>query len=195
MLITILVILVFLGIWLLLIYVRKSLWDTVHRNLLDLEDHFEGKVIRKSFLARPVFHGKINDVLLTLNFSTEKTANGRLTYIDISYDLSTKISLTISAQNWLDEQNAGEQEDFTTILNDHGTTFLVRPVSKPEIQQLLKQDIFKAFINEFNDLAYFFSGKTGILCEFKTDQIAVACELDRLKKRLDLIDGLARAIH
>lgn len=195
MVIILLISFLLLAIWLVLIYLRKSLWDQVHRNLLDFEDHFEGKVIRKSFLQRPVFHGRINGVLLTLNFSSEKTSAGRLTYIDISYDLTTKISLTISSEKWLINQNAGEQEDFTTIENVHGTRFLIRPISKQPIKQLIRHEIFNQFINEFNDLAYFFSGKTGILCEYVTDQVAQATEFVHLKKRLELIDQFAKAIH
>ena len=41
-----------LGIWGLLIYIRKTMWDAVHRSLLDLEDAYEGTVVRRSFAAR-----------------------------------------------------------------------------------------------------------------------------------------------
>jgi len=189
------VIAIILLIWFVLVYVRKSMWDAVHRNLLDLEDYFEGKVIRNSILARPVFHGNINGTLITLNFSTEKTKNGRVTYINISYDLTTKFSLTLSSEEWLNEQDAGEQEDYTKVKNNYGQTFLIRPFSKDEVKQIINKEVFIDFINQFSNLTYFFSGKTGILCEFKTEQIAKETEIANLENRFMLIDKLSRAIH
>lgn len=195
MYIFIITITIILLIWFVLVYVRKSMWDAVHRNLLDLEDIFEGKVIRTSILARPVFHGKINGILITLNFSTEKTQKGRITYINISYDLTSKFSLTLSAEEWLAEQGAGEQEDHTKVKNKNGKTFLIRPISNPEVKELISDKVFTDFIDQFSNLAYFFSSKNGILCEFMTEHFAKETEIASLEKRFLLIDKLARAIH
>ncbi len=181
--------------WIILLYIRKSLWDVVHRNLLALEDNFEGKIIRKSFLARPVFHGKINGAQVTLSFSSAKSANGRVTYLNISYDLPTKTSLTLSAKNWLEEQNAGELDDYTTLENDYGEKFIIRPISNKIVKQLTEDTILMEFINEFRNLAYYFSGKTGILCEYIIDQTAEATKFDQLNKRLLLIEKLTKKIQ
>ena len=181
--------------WIILVYIRKSLWDVVHRNLLALEDHFEGKIIRKSFLAQPVFHGKINDSQVTLSFSTAKSTKGRITYLNISYDLLTKTSLTLSAKNWLEEQNAGELDDYVALENDYGEKFILRPISNKLVKALAEDKILLEFMNEFRDLAYYFSGKTGILCEYIIEQVAEATEFDQLYKRLILIKKLTRAIQ
>ena len=182
-------------VWIILLYIRKSLWDVVHRNLLALEDNFEGKIIRKNFLARPVFSGKINDSQITLSFSSAKSANGRITYLNISYDLPTKTSLTLSSKKWLEEQNAGELEDYTLVENDYGEKFVIRPISNNSVKQLVENTILLEFINEFRDLAYYFSGKTGILCEFIVDQAAEATKFDQLHKRLVLIEKLTKAVQ
>ena len=194
MLIFIIICAVILMIWIVLIYIRKSLWDVVHRNMLALEDNFEGKIIRKSFLARPIFHGKINSSQMTLSFSSAKSAGGRVTYLNISYDLPTKTSLTLSAEKWLEEQNAGELNDYSTVKNDYGEKFIIRPISDKLVKQLLKKTILLEFINEFRDLAYFFSGKTGILCEYIVDQAAEATQFEQLNKRLLLIEKLTKTI-
>jgi hypothetical protein len=182
-------------VWIILLYIRKSLWDVVHRNMLALEDNFEGKIIRKSFLARPVFSGKINDAQITLSFSSAKSANKRVTYLNIGYDLPTKTSLTLSTKKWLEEQNAGELEDFETVENDYGEKFIIRPISNNAVKQLVENTILLEFINEFRDLAYYFSGKTGILCEFIVDQAAEATKFDQLHKRLVLIEKLTKAVQ
>jgi hypothetical protein len=162
--------------------------------MLALEDNFEGKIIRKSFLARPVFSGKINDAQITLSFSSAKSANKRVTYLNIGYDLPTKTSLTLSTKKWLEEQNAGELEDFETVENDYGEKFIIRPISNNIVKQLIKNSVLLEFINEFRDLAYYFSGKTGILCEYIVEEAAEATQFEQLKKRLLLIEKLTKAI-
>lgn len=195
MLIFIIICSVILITWIILLYIRKSLWDMVHRNLLALEDNFDGRIIRKNFLARPVFHGKIKHIHVTLSFSSARSANGRLTYLNISYNLPTKTSLTLSAKKWLEEQNAGGLDDYTIIENDYGEKFIIRPISNKIVQQLIKNTIIIEFINEFRDLAYYFSGKTGILCEYIIDQAVQATQFDQLNKRLLLIEKLTKAIQ
>ncbi|MEJ2546059.1 MAG: hypothetical protein P8Y99_18505 [Calditrichaceae bacterium] len=138
-------------VWIILLYIRKSLWDVVHRNMLALEDNFEGKIIRKSFLARPVFSGKINDAQITLSFSSAKSANKRVTYLNIGYDLPTKTSLTLSTKKWLEEQNAGELEDFETVENDYGEKFIIRPISNNIVKQLIKNSVLLEFISNLKN--------------------------------------------
>lgn len=195
MLIIIIISILILVTWIILIYIRKSLWDVVHRNLLALEDNFEGKIIRKSFLARPVFYGKINGTQVTLSFSSAKSTNGRVTYLNISYDLPTKTSLTLSTKKWLEEQNAGKLEDYSTLENDYGENFILRPISDKLVKTIAKKKILLDFMNEFRDLAYYFSGKTGVLCEYTIDQAAEATKFEQLNKRLLLIEKLTRAIQ
>jgi hypothetical protein len=195
MLIFIIIVAVTILAWIILIYVRKSLWDIVHRNLLALADNFEGKVIRKNFLNRPVFHGKVDETPLTLSFSTAKSDKGRITYLNISLDLPTKTSLTLSAKKWLEEQNAGELKDFVELENDYGEKFIIRPASNMTVKNLMNENILREFINEFRDLAYFFSGRTGVLCEYIIERAAESTGFDQISKRLLMIKNLSRAVQ
>ncbi|MBN1407079.1 MAG: hypothetical protein JW956_04790, partial [Calditrichaceae bacterium] len=106
-----------------------------------------------------------------------------------------KTSLTLSAKKWLEEQNAGELNDYSTLENDYGEKFILRPISETKVKQVTENPILLEFINEFRDLAYYFSGKTGILCEYIVDQAAEATTFDQLKRRLILIEKLTKAIQ
>ena len=171
-------IIVILLLWILLIYIRKTMWDAVHRNLLDLEDHFEGKVMRRSFATRPFFHGKINGHNLTINFSTAKSDKRRLTYLDISYALNSKFSFTLSNRDWLEKQDAGELQDVQYFKNSAGTEFVVRPVSDKQVTGFVKSDLFLEIIDELDDLAYIFAGQSGLLCEFISEEIIKTTEFE-----------------
>lgn len=183
-----------LGTWGLLIYIRKTMWDAVHRNLLDLEDAFEGSILRRSFAARPVFNGRINNRALTINFSTEKTDSRRRTYIDISIDSGSKVSCTISNKEWLDSQNPDKIEDFISIENSKRQEFIVRPASNKAVKELIKQDVFQELINVIPGLAYVFTGKTGIICELFTEEIVKATEFENMEKNLQILQRFSRVL-
>ncbi len=176
-----------LVIWSLLIYIRKTMWDAVHRNLLDLEDAYEGSIIRRSFAARPIFNGRINNRALTINFSTEKTKNTRRTYIDISIDKGPKVSCTISNKKWLDSQGPDTIEDFITVQNNKGLDFIVRPASNKSVKNLTNETVFRDLIDEMPGLAYIFTGKSGIICELFTEEIVKATEFVKMEKNLQIL--------
>ena len=49
---TFLIIIIFI---VLINYLRKLHWDSIHFNLLALADEIEGEIFRRNFMARPVF--------------------------------------------------------------------------------------------------------------------------------------------
>ncbi|MCK5852685.1 hypothetical protein KAH27_06600, partial [bacterium] len=53
-------ILIIILVLFILIWIRKTLWDAIHRNLLDFEDNHKGQVARRNIFNRPVFSGHIN---------------------------------------------------------------------------------------------------------------------------------------
>lgn len=187
-------ILFILLIWFSLIYVRKSMWDTVHRNLLDLEDHFNGKVIRRSALSRPIFHGKINGREITLNFSTEKLESGRISYVDISYNIPARFTCTVAKKSWLEKQQAGKLEDFLEIQNDSGETVIIRPASSEEVQNMKQAPQLINLINHLSRLSYIFINSTGLLCEFESSEIARDTEFAKLSTTLELIEELGARV-
>ncbi len=181
-------------LWALLIYLRKTMWDAVHRNLLELEDHYEGQVMRASFANRPYFHGKIDNIHFTLNFSTGKMNGQRVTYIDCSIEQSAPVSFSLSSKEWLLKQNAGEIEDGRELQNQSGQVFVLRPASDKKVSQYISNNIFNEFLEEFPDLAYFFAGQSGIICEWMTEEVIKSTEFENLDIRLQIIKQLGEQI-
>ncbi|RLD14293.1 hypothetical protein DRI50_05650 [candidate division KSB1 bacterium] len=182
-----------IAIWGLLLYVRKSQWDTIHRNLLDLEDNYEGKVIRRGFAARPFFYGKINGHSLTLNISSEKLGKERLNYFDISWGMPTSESFTISEKGWLSKHRDQEVAVLPEIENDYGQKFALIHKDPEKAKEIMQHPAVKPFINDCKSLCYIFLGKTGIICEFSAENLAEASKYESLKKRFELIKTLGEA--
>ncbi len=182
-------------LWGFLVYSRKSLWDVVHRNLLDLEDTYEGQVMRRSFLARPVFYGKVNGREITINFSNEKLDGKRITYIDITFDIHASFSCTIAGSAWLKKQQNGEAEDFVLVQNERGKELLVRPASDKKVQRLLKTEEFQNVINGFADLAYLFVNRHGLICEYQTEELAKATEFEQLNPKIQHLEKLEKVLQ
>ncbi len=188
------VVLLLLLTWAGLIFLRKSLWDVVHRNLLDLEDRYNGKIIRNSFAARPIFHGQISGDELTINFSTAKSKSGRKTYIDISLNVSADFSLTITEKNWQQEQDGNTPENSYELSLNNGNSYFLMPANSKKIVTLSSKKELKEILEKFNNLAYFFIGKSGIICEFWSDKIDRDTEFEIMQPRLEQIRGLLAII-
>jgi len=183
-------IVVLLLIWLFLIWIRKTMWDAVHRNLLDLEDLNSGKVTRRGFASRPLYHGVYKDRDVTINFSSEKNKGKRRTYVDISYAVHVAYTFTISAKEWMEERLDDSPMDFMEYTNASGTVFMVRPASEQNVQHLLEQAGVKKILDSWNDLAYLFAGKTGLIYEFSTEEVIKSSEAKALMQRLEQLNRL-----
>jgi hypothetical protein len=192
--IALLIVVIFLLVWAALVYLRKTMWDAVHRNLLDLEDKYEGKVFRRGFASRPIFHGKYKDAGLTVNFSSERSRDGRRTYIDISYERSASIPLTVSNKEWLDKQDAQDVKDYEIVKNRQTQEFLVMPVSNDIVKDLTLSRNFLNLLDDLEDLAYIFIGKTGMICEFISEQIVPDTKIEIFEKRIGVLDNLINEI-
>ena len=189
-----LAVLILLLAWAGLIFLRKSMWDVVHRNLLDLVDNYSGKIIRNSFAARPVFHGNFNGNDLTINFSTAKTNSGRKTYIDISLTVSSDFSLTVTEKKWQQEQGNEDPENAIELSPKNGTTFFIMPADSKNIKALAGNNNLKEIIGRFNNLAYFFIGKSGTICEFWSDKIDRDTQFEIMQPRLEQIQKLLEVL-
>jgi len=187
LLITALAFLMILLVWMGLIFLRKSLWDGVHRNLLDLEDNYDGKIIRNGFVSRPVFKGQINGVDVTINFSTAKSSSGRRTYIDFTLTISSNLTITIAEKNWLKEQNSENHTVNTELKINDDLTYVIMPPDNQKIERITAKEEFKRCLTKFDNLAYFFVGKSGTICEFWSEKIDRDTTFDVMKSRLDQI--------
>ncbi len=186
-------VLIFLGFWGLLLYVRKSQWDTIHRNLLDLEDNYDGKVIRRGFAARPFFYGKIHGYPITVNISSEKLGKERLNYFDISWGIPVQDSFTLAEYQWLKKHRDDQAENMHLMENVYGTKFAVIHKDKEKIHALSQHPTVQKFIDECDELCYVFLGKTGMICEFRADNLAEASKYENMNKRLELLKNLGEA--
>ncbi len=191
-----LILLVLFVLWGLMLYVRKSHWDIVHRNLLDLEDHYEGKVIRRGFAARPFFHGRVEGHPFTLNISTERLGEKRMNYIDISWGLPTKEAFTISEYEWLKKQRGNDKKtDLLLMKIASGKEFAFIHKNKEKLKKIMDNPAVREFISQFEDLCYVFLSKNGILCEFSSDNLAQATEFSLLNRRLHLLKNLGEVFQ
>ncbi len=186
LLIVSLVVVLLLLLWIGLIFLRKGMWDAAHRNLLDLEDRYGGQVIRNGFAARPVYKGKIHNRDITINFSSEKSRAGRVNYMDISIDADSALTLTIAESNWLKIQNP-EAPLSKTVVETDGARYHLMPDDNRKLQRLAGREAFVRAVGRFNNLAYFFIGKSGVICEFKMDNVARDTEFELLNTRLQNI--------
>ena len=177
-----------------MVLIRKSLWDTVHRNLLDIEDNYDGHVIRNGFAARPVFKGKIKGNDITINFSTAKTRSGRKTYIDFTLTTASRISLTIAEKNWLVEQNRENSSEKQEILLKNNTSYMVISSEASKIKKIISQSDFVDTLEHIENMAYFFVGKTGTICEFWSDQIDRDTQFEKMEQRLEKVYKLLSLI-
>jgi len=166
------------------------MWDAVHRNLIDLEDHYSGKIIRSGFAARPVFHCKLNNQDLTINFSTARTKSGRKTYIDFSLTISSSVSITIAEKEWLAEQDSNNANSDSVIYINDDLHYIVLPANNRKIQKILERPDFRKTLQKFDKMAYLFVGKSGTICEFWTDKIDRDTEFTLMKNRIDQIQLL-----
>lgn len=178
---------VLLLLYLVMLFVRKSLWDAVHRNLLDIEDHYNGKVIRNGFASRPVFKGRFEDNDITINFSSAKTKAGRRTYIDFTLTGASPFSLTIAEKNWLDEQNSTNNNPKEEIVLKNNTPIVIMSADAQKLKRIISTPDFINTLEQIENMAYFFVGKTGTICEFWTDQVDRDTDFAKMKPRLEMI--------
>ncbi len=189
-LLSLVVLLSFLGI---IIWIRKTMWDAVHRNLLELEDHFEGKVIRNGFASRPVFHGLFNKIPITVNFSTERINKNRYTFIDISLATGAEHSLTLIAERWYSRFASGESSDFFKIAYGKDQNCFAKPMTQ-RIQQITASEILKSFLNKYPGFVYCFIGATGAIIEYQTEEIISDTGFDKISAAIEFVYELTSMI-
>jgi len=169
------------------------MWDAVHRNLLDLEDHFEGKVIRNGFASRPVFHGTFNKIRVTVNFSTSRLNRNRYNFIDISFAAGSDSSLTVIAEKWYSHFTSYENPEFFKVQLGAGMEYLIKPVNR-KIQQLFSSDSITAFFQKYPGFVYCFIASTGTLIEIQSEELIADTHFDKISPVFEFVQELTRKI-
>jgi hypothetical protein len=183
---TVLVIIIFI---ILINYLRKLHWDSIHFNLLSLADEIKGEIYRRNFMTRPVFHGKYKGIELTINFSSERTGNGRSNYIDISFNKHVKHAFTISSLRWLRERTDSSLEDYREIEILGEKKYGIRKGDP----RLYSQKI-TGYLQKLDPFNFIFAGGTGVLMEIQCKNTAIATKHPHLMKRIEVLYDFLKAL-
>ena len=174
---------------------RKLHLDAIHFNFLELVDSIGGQVIRKGFLARPVYHGAFKSIELTINFSSERNQNKRRHYLDISMAKISDYNITISTQDWIADRNEGSSSDFVPLEIPGDVNYVIL---KPDNDSYIKKIQEKKFIECIKDLTpftYIYIGKNGILFERECHNIAQCTKPPILKDTIEFLFELSKTLH
>ncbi len=178
-----------------LIWIRKTLWDAIHRNLLDFEDNYKGQVARKNIFNRPVFSGYIDDIVTSISFSSAREQNKRVNYINVSLEINCPYSFSISRRDWLKAQDAGPMKDYINIVNNKKTVFILRPVSLQKVKNIASDTEIKNLLEICDDMSYVYFGATGILFEQSSAELLKDTEYKILNNKIKSIIKLGRKIN
>lgn len=194
MLITlVIIVIVIAAVWLFMFFTRKTLWDQVHQNLLDVEDNYNGHVVRNGLASRPVFKGDISGKELTINFSTEKTPDGRKNYCNISLNISSKYAATLTKKSWLLAQNEEELPEFYS-LKVQGTEWTLMPKVE-NLKKLSQNKQLLSIVENLQDVTYLFVGKGGVISEFEIGYWDKETTFTHMQRRLEFIQKLTKLIN
>ena len=188
-------ILIIILVLFILIWIRKTLWDAIHRNLLDFEDNHKGQVARRNIFNRPVFSGHINGVVTTISFSSAREQNKRINYINISMEIKNPFSFSLSHKDWLKGQDAGPIEDYLNLTNSKNTTFILRPVSIEKVKNLVSDAEVKNLLDICDDMSYIYFGATGVLFEQASAELLKDTEYELLYNKIKQIIKLGKKLN
>lgn len=87
-----------------MVFFRKLHFDTIHRNLLDLEDKFGGKVIRGGFAIRPKYSGDYKGKKISVTIAYSKENGARKYYIELTMQAKSKLQFSILGPNLMEGQ-------------------------------------------------------------------------------------------
>jgi hypothetical protein len=171
-------------------YLRKLHWDSIHFNLLTLADNVEGEIFRRNFMARPVFYGKYNGIEITINFSSERTGKGRNNYIDISFSKKVKHTFTISSLDWLHERKDASPEEYREIEISGQKKYGIRKGGS----KLYSEKIIKC-IETLDPFNFIFAGGTGVLMEIQCKNTAMATKHPLLMEKIEALNDFLKALE
>lgn len=161
--ITLIALAVVLLVLLAMIFLRKLHFDHIHRNLLDLEDKYGGKVIRGGFAVRPKYSGdyKGRKVSVTITYSKEK--DGRKYYVELTMQARSKLQFSILGPNLLEEKDiTPERKNKIVKLNEDD--YLVE-VTDPDHIKLLNLKKISSIVTNMYPFVFILITKTGLMLE------------------------------
>lgn len=175
-------------------YLRKLHLDALHFNLLELADDIEGRIIRRGFLSRPVYHGRYKNVDLTINFSSERAQKKRRQYLDISLATELKNNLTISTRNWIENRNEASTADFKTLEINGEEEYVIKHALDADFLKKNQSEKFSGKVQALIPFAYIFCGQNGIMFERECENLAVCTKKPRLRETVEALYQLSQIL-
>jgi hypothetical protein len=170
-----------------LIWLRKIQFDAVHRNFLDLVDHFGGKVQRGGFAIRPRFSGEYQGFPVSISISSErkKKDQSRQFYISIYFKSPANFNFTVLSRDWLKGRNEAEtnKRNFAEIVEKKYRL----EGSNINIRKNLEITTIEDIIKNIHPIAYVLVSKKGMILERISTNLIKDTEFGALNK---LLEGL-----
>jgi len=169
---------VFLAL-MILVWFRKLQFDAVHRNFLDLEDKFGGKVMRAGFAVRPRYTGEFKGQRVTVSITYENTKDGRKYYIAATMQCASKVNFTVMSTEWLERREIPDDKkrSMRYIL---GERFLIETPAAKLMKKLNIPSIEKA-VQKIAPFAYILIAKSGIVLERISTNIVEDTQLNKIE--------------
>jgi hypothetical protein len=179
-------------ILLVLVWLRKVQFDAVHRNFLDLVDHYGGRIIRNGFAIRPKYSGSFNKRRISLSISTEaKTSeHPRRYYISIYVQAPGVLNFSILSNEWRNCQEGSENKKRYSR-NIANKQYCIEATTN-KIFRKLKLEKLEKIVLRMHPFAYALVSKNGIILERLSENLIVDTEFSRLSVLLDAINDLTK---
>ncbi len=161
-------------------WLRKVQFDAVHRNLLDFEDRYGGRVIRGGFAVRPRYLGEYKGARFSISISAEKRQPGkpRQFYISIYLQTPAKSNYTVLALNWV-ERREGAEKKKKTVRYIVDKAYLLE-VSHKKILKNLNIPLIESLVKKMHPFAYILVSRKGLILERLSSNLIKDTEFDRL---------------
>jgi hypothetical protein len=176
----------------LIMLLRKIQFDNVHNNLLEIQEQYDGEVIRRGFAALPVFHGKFHNGVLVINFSTLRgDKGGREGYATFSWDIQLPFPITVFSKAWLEMHPTDDNPDTRNIFIEK------LRISSPNENVLAlaeKQPGLFAPLQTLDHFVYFFASNRGVMFEVSIESLDLGSKPDFLNATLAIIGDFANAL-
>lgn len=176
-----------------LIWLRKINFDAIHHNFLDLEDAFEGKVIRNGFAVRPRFSGKFKGQDFSVSISTERDRNGRRYYIAVSMQAKARFNLTIMSNDWL-ARRSDEADTGRHIRSLQNGRYVLETSDSAQLKKINIGRMEK-IIPEMDPFAYVLVANNGMILERTSTNIVSDTKLEIMRPLLEGLYALKKLVE
>ena len=177
---------------LVLIWLRKLQFDIVHRNFLEFEDQFGGRVIRGGFAVRPRFSGVYEGRKLTISITFEGGGKHRKYYLAITLQANSPINFTIMSTDWLKRREDSSQGRQGVKIAQG--KYLLEVTESQDVNELDLAELERV-VEQLHPFAYILISRTGIILERLSPDIVQDTKFEVLNKMVAALNELRRIVE